>query len=52
MKAQFSFFLLLLGLLSACGGEKADQSPKNEVAEPLTSTEIPADSTFKVKEVV
>lgn len=52
MKTQFSFFLLLLGLLSACGGEKAAQSQKNEAAEPLTSTEIPADSTLKVKEVV
>lgn len=49
MKTQCSFLLLVLSLISACGGEKEAQS---KAEEPLTSTEIPLDSTLRVKEVV
>lgn len=44
--------LLLLGMLSACGGEKEAQSALEKAKEPLTSTEIPLDSTLHVNEVV
>lgn len=50
MKIQVPLLLLTLGIFSACGGEKS--SPQAEAKEPLTSTEIPLDSTLAVKEVV
>lgn len=50
MKTQVPFLCVALAIFSACGGEKP--SPEDEVKEPLTSTEIPLDSTLRVKEVV
>lgn len=52
MKIQFSLLLLALVTISACGGEKEAQSVQEKAKEPLTSTEIPLDSTLHVKEVV
>lgn len=52
MKIQFSLLLLVLVILSACGGEKEAQSAQEKAKESITSTEIPLDSTLHVNEVV
>lgn len=43
---------MVLVILSACGGEKEAASAQGKAQEPLTSTEIPLDSTLHVNEVV
>jgi len=50
MKIQVLSLSVILATLSACGGEKP--GPQEAAKEPLTSTEIPLDSTLAVKEVV
>lgn len=51
MKIKYLFLVSLVGVLSSCGGKKEGNSAAAE-KEPLTSTEVPLDSTMKVKEVV
>jgi HlyD family secretion protein len=51
MKTKHLLFVSLVGVLCSCGGKKEANSTAAE-NEPLTSTEVPLDSTMKVKEVV
>ncbi|WP_373550459.1 HlyD family secretion protein [Haliscomenobacter sp.] len=51
MKTKYLLFVSLVGVFSSCGGKKEANSAAAE-NEPLTSTEVPLDSTMKVKEVV
>ena len=51
MKTKYLFLVFLIGSISSCGGKK-DASSASAQKEPLTSTEVPLDSTMKVKEVV
>lgn len=51
MKTKYLFLVFLIGSISSCGGKKETNSAAAE-KEPLTSTEVPLDSTMKVKEVV
>jgi multidrug efflux pump subunit AcrA (membrane-fusion protein) len=52
MKNTNLLLWIALGLLSSCGGKKEASSAEAAAAEPLSSTEIPLDSTLKVKEVI
>ena len=51
MKTKYLLLVSLIGLFSSCGS-KQDANSATAEKEPLTSTEVPLDSTMKVKEVV
>ncbi len=51
MKTKHLLIVSLVGVLCSCGGKKEANSTAAE-NEPLTSTEVPLDSTMKVKEVL